>query len=231
MPVVKGHPALAGHLVESLIFDEFDITILNAMQVDHGLTVPLSITCGQPAAWPFRVIPISVNVIMYPQPTGRRCFKLGKAIRKAVESRGYDKRRGVFIRAFGQRAMDGALLLLPNVGFVDWQDERMVRTTQAVWEELGEEDLIWRYKVDDGMQSEEGAFIACTFWLAECLARQGQVEDARRVFDRAVSTANDLGLYSEEFDPSRGTMLGNFPQGLSHLSHISAAVALANQPE
>ena len=161
----------------------------------------------------------------------RRWTQVRDEIRKAVESRGYDKRRGVFIRAFGQRAMDGALLLLPNVGFVDWQDERMVRTTQAVWEELGEEDLIWRYKVDDGMQSEEGAFIACTFWLAECLARQGQVEDARRVFDRAVSTANDLGLYSEEFDPSRGTMLGNFPQGLSHLSHISAAVALANQPE
>lgn len=96
VPVVKGHPALAGHLVESLVFDEFDITIMNSMQVDHGLTVPLSVACGQPAAWPFPVIPISVNVIMYPQPTGRRCFKLGQAIRKAVESYAEDLRVVVF---------------------------------------------------------------------------------------------------------------------------------------
>jgi protocatechuate 4,5-dioxygenase beta chain len=86
VPNVKGHPALAWHLAESLILDEFDMTIANAMPVDHGLTVPLSITCGQPASWPFAVIPLCVNVVQYPPPTGKRCFKLGEAIRKAVEA-------------------------------------------------------------------------------------------------------------------------------------------------
>ena len=86
VPGVEGHPELAWHLAESLILDEFDMAIANEMPVDHGLTVPLSITCGQPDAWPFKVIPLCVNVIQYPQPTGKRCFKLGQAIRKAVES-------------------------------------------------------------------------------------------------------------------------------------------------
>jgi protocatechuate 4,5-dioxygenase beta chain len=86
VPVVQGHPALAWHLAETLILDEFDMTIANEMPVDHGLTVPLSITCGQPAQWPFPVIPLCVNVVQYPPPTGARCFKLGQAIRRAVES-------------------------------------------------------------------------------------------------------------------------------------------------
>ena len=84
VPSVQGHPELAWHLAESLILDEFDMTIANEMPVDHGLTVPLSVTCGQPAAWPFKVIPICVNVVQYPPPTGARCFKLGQAIAKAI---------------------------------------------------------------------------------------------------------------------------------------------------
>jgi protocatechuate 4,5-dioxygenase, beta chain len=86
VPVVRGHPTLAWHLAESLILDEFDMTIANEMPVDHGLTVPLSITCGQPPQWPFPVIPLCVNVVQYPPPTGARCFKLGQAIARAVKS-------------------------------------------------------------------------------------------------------------------------------------------------
>jgi protocatechuate 4,5-dioxygenase beta chain len=86
VPTVIGHPELAWHLAESLILDEFDMTIANEMPVDHGLTVPLSVTCGQPAAWPFPVIPLCVNVVQYPPPTGLRCFKLGRAIARAVAS-------------------------------------------------------------------------------------------------------------------------------------------------
>ncbi|HWX80756.1 MAG TPA: class III extradiol dioxygenase subunit beta [Steroidobacteraceae bacterium] len=85
VPEVRGCAPLAWHLAESLILDEFDMTIANEMPVDHGLTVPLSITCGQPPAWPFPVIPLCVNVVQYPPPTGARCFKLGQAIRRAVE--------------------------------------------------------------------------------------------------------------------------------------------------
>ena len=86
VPDVQGHPRLAWHLAESLILDEFDMTIANDMPVDHGLTVPLSVTCGKTDAWPFRVIPICVNVVQYPPPTGARCFKLGRAIARAVAS-------------------------------------------------------------------------------------------------------------------------------------------------
>jgi protocatechuate 4,5-dioxygenase, beta chain len=99
VPEVQGCAPLAWHLAESLILDEFDMTIANEMPVDHGLTVPLSITCGQPPAWPFRVIPLCVNVVQYPPPTGARCFKLGQAIRRAVEK--FDEELRVVIYGTG----------------------------------------------------------------------------------------------------------------------------------
>jgi protocatechuate 4,5-dioxygenase beta chain len=90
VPVVEGHPELAWHIAQSAILDEFDMTIVNRMDVDHGLTVPLSLMFGQPERWPCKVIPLAVNVVQYPPPTGNRCYNLGKAIRKAVESFGAD---------------------------------------------------------------------------------------------------------------------------------------------
>ncbi|GDX56738.1 protocatechuate 4,5-dioxygenase subunit beta [Comamonadaceae bacterium] len=86
VPVVQGHPALAAHIAQSVIQQDFDLTIVNKMDVDHGLTVPLSLMCGQPQAWPCPVIPFAVNVVQYPVPSGQRCFNLGQAIRRAVES-------------------------------------------------------------------------------------------------------------------------------------------------
>jgi protocatechuate 4,5-dioxygenase beta chain len=86
VPVVHGHPDLAWHIAQSCILDEFDMTIINQMDVDHGLTVPLSLMFGQPEAWPTRVIPLAVNVVTYPPPTGNRCWRLGEAIARAVES-------------------------------------------------------------------------------------------------------------------------------------------------
>jgi GH15 family glucan-1,4-alpha-glucosidase len=146
-------------------------------------------------------------------------------VREAVEEKGYDADRGVFIRAFDTPEMDAALLLLPRVWFVAWDDERMVRTTNEVRKELDADGLLYRFRWPDG-QPEEGAFLPCSFWLVECLVRQGRQEEAEEVFERASSIANDLGLFSEEADPATGDLLGNFPQGLSHLSHISAALAL-----
>jgi protocatechuate 4,5-dioxygenase beta chain len=96
VPVVKGHPMLASHIAQSVILDEFDITVVNKMEVDHGLTVPLNLLFGSPAQWPCPVIPLAVNVVMYPPPTGHRCFMLGKAIRKAVESYPEDLRVVIF---------------------------------------------------------------------------------------------------------------------------------------
>jgi len=86
VPVVEGHPELAAHLAQSLILDEFDLTLMNELDVDHGLTVPLSLVYGKTSAWPTKVIPLAVNVVQYPPPTGNRCWQLGKAIRRAVEA-------------------------------------------------------------------------------------------------------------------------------------------------
>jgi len=90
VPRVIGHPELAAHLAQSVIQDDFDLTIVNRMDVDHGLTVPMSLMFGQPDAWPVKVIPFAVNVVQYPAPSGRRCFALGQALRRAVESFGQD---------------------------------------------------------------------------------------------------------------------------------------------
>ena len=86
VPVVKGHPELAAHIAQSVILDEFDLTVVNNMEVDHGLTVPLSLMFGQPEEWPCKIIPLAVNVVLFPPPTGKRCFDLGAAIRRAVDS-------------------------------------------------------------------------------------------------------------------------------------------------
>ena len=96
VPVVKGHPQLAAHIAQSVINDEFDLTVVNKMEVDHGLTVPLSLMFGQPDEWPCPVIPLAVNVVLFPPPSGKRCFNLGKAIRKAIESYPDDLRVVIF---------------------------------------------------------------------------------------------------------------------------------------
>jgi protocatechuate 4,5-dioxygenase beta chain len=105
VPVVKGYPELASHIVSSTVLDEFDITIVNKMEVDHGLTVPLTLMFGQPEEWPCPIVPIAVNVVVYPVPTGHRCYMLGKAIRKAVES--FDKDMKIVI--FGTGGMSHQL--------------------------------------------------------------------------------------------------------------------------
>ena len=116
-------------------------------------------------------------------------------------------------------------MIIPR--FVTYDDPRMIRTAEAIAEELAEDGLVRRYaQGNDNLPGREGTFLACTFWLAECLARQGRVPEAKAAFERGRGVANDLGLLAEEFDAARGRMCGNFPQGLSHLSAIAAAVAL-----
>jgi GH15 family glucan-1,4-alpha-glucosidase len=149
-------------------------------------------------------------------------------IRQTVEEHGYDRRRGVFVQAFDSAVMDAALLLLPTTGFVSYRDERMIRTADAILRDLEKDGLLRRYPAgNDGLEGEEGVFLSCSFWLAECLARQGRIKEAHQFFQKTISTGNDLDLFSEEYDTGRSEMLGNFPQGLTHLSLVAAVVALA----
>lgn len=148
-------------------------------------------------------------------------------MRKVIEEKGYNKERGIFTQTFGGKHMDGALLLLPRVEFIDYNDPRMVRTTDAICEELDRGGLLLRYAVPDGFPHPEGVFLPCTFWLVECLAHQGRLELAWEYYERALSCANDVGLFSEEFDVENGHMLGNIPQGLTQVSQITARLALA----
>jgi len=147
-------------------------------------------------------------------------------VRRAIERDGYDEERGIFVRAFGSSELDSALLLLPAYDFVSYDDERMVRTVDAIARELDDNGLLRRYDSADGIEGSEGAFVACSFWLAECYAQMGRARDAASVFSRAAATANDLGLFAEEYDTNRRELRGNFPQALTHLAHIRAAVAI-----
>ena len=156
----------------------------------------------------------------------RRWTQARRELAEAIERHGYDQRRGVFVQCFDEPQLDASLLLLPAVGFVEYQDERMLRTADAIREELGVNGFIRRYHRDE-QEGREGAFLACSFWLAECYARQARPADAREVFDRAMSAASPLGLFPEEVDPEGGMGLGNYPQALTHLSQIAAAVAIA----
>lgn len=124
VPNVQGHPDLAWHIMQSVIQDDFDLTVINEMDVDHGLTVPLTLMFGQPEAWPCRVIPFAVNVVVYPPPSGQRCYQLGKAIRKAVES--FDEDLNVQIWGTGGMSHQ---LQGPRAGLInqDWDNRFLER--------------------------------------------------------------------------------------------------------
>jgi GH15 family glucan-1,4-alpha-glucosidase len=149
------------------------------------------------------------------------------AIAETIDSRGVDPDRGVFVRDFESNDLDASSLRFPIVDYCEWTDERMIRTADAIDEGLDLGGLLRRYEVDDGFNVAEGAFLSCSFWLAECFARQGRTGRAKAAFERTMATANELGLFSEEYDPDAGEMLGNFPQALTHLSHLEAALAIA----
>jgi len=117
--------------------------------------------------------------------------------------------------------------LLPRIGFLSYDDPRMLRTVDTICEELDEDGLLRRYLAPDGLREDEGVFLACTFWLVTCLALQGRPGRARLHYRRAMGCANDVGLFAEEFDVAGERLLGNFPLGLTHVSQIAAHMALA----
>jgi GH15 family glucan-1,4-alpha-glucosidase len=148
------------------------------------------------------------------------------AIHTFVEERCWSDRLRSYTRTAGDERVDASLLMLTTVGYGDPHGDRINGTIDAVLRDLTHGDFVYRYHADDGVAGSEGCFLNCSFWLVSALARAGRVEDASPLMERLVARANDVGLYSEEIDPSSGEFLGNFPQALTHLALIDAAVAI-----
>ncbi|ACZ40622.1 glycoside hydrolase family 15 protein [Sphaerobacter thermophilus] len=139
---------------------------------------------------------------------------------------GYDPGLGAFTRTYGSGDLDAALLVVPLVDFLDQRDPRVAEAVRAIERRLTRDDLVHRYLGEDGLPGEEGAFLICSFWLVEALARTGRLDEAHERFQRLLARANPLGLLAEEVDPVSGEQLGNFPQAFSHIGLINAAVTL-----
>jgi GH15 family glucan-1,4-alpha-glucosidase len=151
------------------------------------------------------------------------------AIARAIERDGFDAERGTYVAVFGEDAVDASLLLLPWFGYAKADSPRMLATLRRILDELDHDGLIRRYPLGfDGFASREGAFLACGFWAADCLARAGEVSQAEERFRHLLGTANDVGLFAEEIDVERGCQLGNTPQAFSHVALVNAAMTLAD---
>jgi GH15 family glucan-1,4-alpha-glucosidase len=157
--------------------------------------------------------------------------RLRQTIFDEVCAKGYDPVRNTFTQYYGSENLDASLLGIVMFGMLPAKDPRVVGTVRAIEEDLMQDGLVLRYRTDesdDGLIGEEGVFLACSFWLAFTYAELGQQEDSRRLFERVVGVANDLGLLAEEYLPSEQRLVGNFPQAFSHLALVNCAYALAD---
>ena len=153
------------------------------------------------------------------------------AIYYQIMENGWNEERQAFVQHYDTEYLDASVLLMPLVKFVAPTDPRWLSTLDAISKELVSDSLVYRYNAGaspDGLHGEEGTFSICSFWYVEALARAGRLEDARLVFEKMLTYANHVGLYSEEIGPT-GEQLGNFPQAFTHLALISAAVNLDRQ--
>jgi len=152
-------------------------------------------------------------------------------IHREVCEHGYDTERNCFVQSYGSRELDASLLLIAAVGFLPPQDPRFHGTVRAIEADLLRDGLVLRYDTvvsDDGLPAGEGAFLACSFWLVDAYVMCGRFEQAQVLFERLLSLRNDVGLLAEEYDPAARRMVGNFPQGFSHLSLITTAFNLGH---
>jgi GH15 family glucan-1,4-alpha-glucosidase len=159
-----------------------------------------------------------------------RWRKLRAQIHAEVCERAYDKERNTFVQAYGGKPLDASLLLIPAVGFLPAHDPRVRGTVEAIERELLVDGFVLRYRTEqtvDGLPPGEGAFLACSFWLADAYVLLGRVDDAHRLFERLLALRNDVGLLSEEYDPKLRRQLGNFPQAFSHVALIDSALNLS----
>jgi GH15 family glucan-1,4-alpha-glucosidase len=163
-----------------------------------------------------------------PSDHAPRWRKEADAIHAFVEEHCWDSQLGSYTRSVGDARVDASLLMLPIVDYGDPRGPRINGTIDAVRRELEQGDFVYRYVAHDGVTGQEGCFLNCSFWLVSALARAGRTDEAVQLMERLIARASDVGLYSEEVDPSSGEFLGNFPQALTHLALIDAAVAIRN---
>lgn len=188
VPVIEGYGELGWHIAESLVLDEFDITVVNKMDVDHGLTVPLSITCGQPERWPFKVVPLAVNVVQYPVPTGNRCFNLGRAIRRAIDAWDEDIRVAIFGTGGMSHQLHGERAGLTNP---EWDQRFLDDLTRDV-------DRLRRIPHLEYVRETGAEGIEMVMWL---IARGALGDDVREIYRHyhvpASNTATGLIILEE----------------------------------
>jgi GH15 family glucan-1,4-alpha-glucosidase len=159
-----------------------------------------------------------------------------RAVRDEIHSdvleKGFDTGRGTFTQAYGSRALDACALLIPRVGFLPYDDERVVSTVETIRNELTEDGLVLRYRTDqsdDGLAGREGSFLICSFWMVYALWGIGRHRDAEELFGRLLALRNDVGLLSEEYDTRAQRLVGNFPQAFTHLALVNCALRLSDR--
>ena len=157
---------------------------------------------------------------------------LRDVIHTEVCEHGYSAKRGAFVQSYGSDELDASVLMIPIVGFLPGNDPRVLGTIDVITRDLTVDGLVRRYDPTDesidGIGESEGVFLPCNFWLAEALALAGRHDEARTLFERLLGLANDVGLFAEEYDPARGTLLGNFPQAFTHLALVGSALTLSS---
>jgi GH15 family glucan-1,4-alpha-glucosidase len=156
----------------------------------------------------------------------RRWQAEAAAVRAFVDEHCWSEAKESYVRSAGADDLDASLLLGVLFGFDEPRSHRARGTIDAIRRELGHGPFLYRYSGEDGLAGDEGAFLTCSFWLVEALARSGQAGEAAELMEELLGLANDVGLYAEEIDPETGEFLGNFPQGLTHLALVNAAVAV-----
>jgi len=140
--------------------------------------------------------------------------------------------RGTFTQAYGSDALDACALLIPRVGFLPYDDARVVSTVETIRDELTEDGLLLRYRTDesdDGLSGHEGSFLICSFWLVSALWGIGRKNEAEELFERLLALRNDVGLLSEEYDTRAQRLVGNFPQAFTHLALVNCALRLSGR--
>ena len=162
--------------------------------------------------------------------------ELRDEIHAEVCDKGFNKEKQAFTQYYGSDLLDASILMMPLVGFLPPEDPRVISTVEAVQRELVDDGFVLRYRTSDdgavdGLTGREGAFLACSFWLVDCLHMIGRTEEAEAMFDRLLELRNDLGLLSEEYDPVLKRQVGNFPQAFSHVSLVNTACRLSGQHE